>query len=168
MAKKKNNKKKIDEINTSFNMKKSIKIIIITLVLLFGFYLLTIVILNTKSKSIDYNSSIRYDKILAGTTFNQNSSDYLVFFYDTKDSNSGNYAELVSKYKGKDNHLDIYTVDLNEGLNRKYINDKSNENVNSSKDLKINGATLIHIKDHKNVFYITSSFNEYLDSTINE
>lgn len=166
MAKRKKTSNYEPSIDTSTSFSGSIKVIIAIAIIFVVFYLLTVLILNKKSTKIETNSSIQYTKILAGTTFNQKSSDYLVFFYDYSSSESSDYADLVSKYRNKDKALTIYTVDLNEGLNKKYISTDSNKDVQNVKDLKINGPTLIRIKDHKNVSYVTSSFSDYLDTTV--
>ena len=167
-SKKTKNSSKIEEqISSSANVKSTIKLIIAIAVILLIFYLLTVLILNKKSTNITSNASIQYSKILAGETFNMNENDYLVFFYDTTSDDSSSYAETVSNYKEKDKHLTIYTVDLNEGLNKKYINEDENPNATKASELRINNATLIHITNGKIVDYITSSFDEYLENTIN-
>ncbi len=165
MAKRKKTSNNID-IDTSTSFSGTIKVIVAILVIFVLFYLLTVVILNHRSSKIETNSSIEYTKILAGSTFKIKSNDYLVFFYDSTSDDSSDYAELVSKYRNKKKSLEIYTVDLNEGLNKRYISSDANKDVQSIKDLKVNGATIIRIKDHKNVSYVTENFSDYLDSTI--
>ncbi len=165
MAKRKKTSNNID-IDTSTSFSGTIKVIVAILVIFVLFYLLTVVILNHRSSKIETNNSIEYTKILAGSTFKIKSNDYLVFFYDSTSDDSSDYAELVSKYRNKKKSLEIYTVDLNEGLNKRYISSDANKDVQSIKDLKVNGATIIRIKDHKNVSYVAENFSDYLDSTI--
>lgn len=165
MAKRKKATEKIS-LDTETSVSGGVKLVIVIIVIFAAFYLLTVLILNKKSTKIETNSSIQYTKILAGTTFNQKDSDYLVFFYDyDNDENASDYADLASKYRSKKKSLPLYTVDLSEGLNKKYISNDENKDVLSIKDLKVKGATIIRIKDHKNVSYVTEGFSDYLDST---
>ncbi len=159
---------KIDkQVSEEDNIKNVVKLIIVILVILLVFYLLTLLILNRKTTKVVNNASIQYTKILAGESFTQKEDEYLVFFYDMKDSKSTEYADLVSKYRDKDKHLTIYTVDLGEGLNKRYITeDDENSSALKASELRIKGATLIHFKEKKIDEYITSSFGDYLDVNI--
>ena len=94
-----------------------------------------------------------------------NNEEYLVFFYNSKDDEAATYADLVSRYRSKKEHLAIYTVDLDEGLNKKYVGSEDNSSATNAKELSINGATLVHIKNGKIENYLKSSFNDYLGIT---
>ena len=163
MAKRKStvkNNKKIDEVELKPNLKNSIKLVVIILVIVLAFYLLTVLILNKKTKTTyTSNSSIGYTKILAGETFKMKEDEYLVFFYD---NNNSTYADYVSKYREKKEGLTLYTVDLSEGLNKKYKANEDNREASKASELKINGATLIHIKSGNIDEYIKDNFDEYL------
>lgn len=151
--------------NLTMTSPKSIfKVFIIIVVTLLVFYLLTFLILNKKTKFTS-NASINYTKILAGETFDMNNEEYLVFFYNSKDDEAATYADLVSRYRSKKEHLAIYTVDLDEGLNKKYVGSEDNSSATNAKELSINGATLVHIKNGKIENYLKSSFNDYLGIT---
>lgn len=168
MAKSRKKKKQeiIEEQEISkTSVKGTIKLIIGIAIVLLVFYLLTILILNKKTYNVTSNSSIQYSKILAGETFSMNDDEYLVFFYDTTSDNSSEYAELISNYREKDNHLTIYVVDMNEGLNKKYKSEDENVNATKASELRINNTTLLHISNGKIADYITSSFDEYLENT---
>lgn len=164
----KSDRSKIDkQVVEDNNIKDAVKLIVIILVILLVFYLLTVYILNRKTTKVVNNASIQYTKILAGESFTQKEDEYLVFFYNMKDSKSTEYADLVSKYREKDKHLTIYTVDLNEGLNKKYLSDNDeNSSAKNASELKIKGATIIHFKDNKIDEYITSSFDNYLGVSV--
>lgn len=179
MAKKKKTKNNVSRVNSKSESKKqekqfsedasfsgAIKLIIVVFIILLVFYLLTVVILSKKSSIPVSNASIQYTKILAGESFDQKEKDYYVFYYSMDDDNSTSYADLVSKYREKENPLPIYTVDLSEGFNKKYLADTENKVASKASELKINGTTLIHFKDNKIDEYITSSFENYLDVTV--
>ncbi len=177
MAKKKKTKNNVSRVNSKSESKKiekqfsedvsfgsAIQLIIVVFVILLVFYLLTVVILSKKDSSIVSNhASIQYTKILAGESFNQKEKDYYVFYYSMNDDSATNYADLISNYRDKEDHLPIYTVDLNEGLNKRYLSDTENKVAEKASQLKLKGTTLIHFKDHKINEYITSSFENYLD-----
>ncbi len=173
MAKEKQNKKikqerkRIEkEINESHSLGSTIKLIVVILLILGMFYGFTIMVLNKKTNKIDSNSSIQYSKILAGETFDMNEDDYIVFFYDINGASSADYAEMVSKYKDKKNHVTIYTVDLNEGLNKSYVSDEITPDAKDALSLKVKDATMIRIKNHEITDYINTDFSNYLDSTV--
>ena len=131
-----------------------------------GFYLLTILILNKKEEPTYNNVTIEYNKILAGETFEMSDTDYMVFYYNSTGENAAEYADMISKYREKENSLPIYTVDLNNGINKKYISEEEINSVTNIDDLKVKDATLIRIKDKNVESYITSSYSEYLNSTV--
>ena len=159
----KSERNKIDkQVSENSSISDAIKLIIVILVILLVFYLLTMVILSKKTSTVVNNASIQYTKILAGESFNQKEDDYLVFYYSMKDDDSMKYADFISKYREKEEHLPIYTVDLSEGFNKKYLSDLENRLASSASELKLNGTTLIHFKENKIDEYITSSFDDYL------
>ena len=163
-----NQHKKIDrQFSGDNSLNSGIKTVIVVVVIFIVFYLLTVFILNKKSSSIVTNdASIQYTKILAGESFNQNASKYLVFFYDSSSSDASNYIDLVSKYREKDKHLDIYTVDLHEGMNKKYVSTDENLDVDKVSDLRVKGPTIIYLKDKEIIDYTTSSFSDFLDNNV--
>ena len=141
-----------DELN------KVIKCVAIVLAVFIVMYLITVLIL--KKSSTDYitkdeeSTSIQYSEILAGTSFNKKDSEYLVLFYDMDEDNT--YADLISNYEAKDEHLSIYYVDLSNALNKSVISEEeSNKEAKSVEELKINGATLIK--------FTNNSISEYIE-----
>ena len=158
---KKNTNKKIDKIET--NMKneivKMIKIVVIVLIFLVAFYFLTVMIVdNSKDEDIK-ETTIQYEEILAGSSFSVNDKEYLVIYYDKTDTEiySSIYQSIMT-YKNKEDSLRVYTVDMSNQFNKKYISDnEGNSNVTDVSDLSINGPTLIKITDGKVLEYIEGS-----------
>ena len=97
--------------------------------------------------------SIQYEEILAGELFNMYDDEYYVVFFDFKDSSAAIYASILEKYEA-DSDIKVYKVDLSKGFNEPYISEESNPNVKKIGDLKINGPTLIKIKNKKNGLYV--------------
>lgn len=161
LERRKKNKEEIEQ--TSFEIKRIIKIIIIMAITLILFYFLTLGILNKKESIIkEYNPSIEYNKILVGQSFTQKRNEYLVFYYNSDKDDMDKIHSLISQYNDKKDKLYLYSVDMNEAFNKAYISDESNEIAESAAELKINGMTIIHFKDHKIVEYVTDNVETYL------
>ena len=166
MSKRKNpnRKNKNDYIEeTTLEAKKIIKIFIAMVITLGVFYLLTMGILSKKESDVKtYNPSIQYKKILVGESFSQNRKEYLVLYYNSSIDNMDDIHSILEEYNDKKDKIYLYTVDMNEALNKKYISNESNNNATKAEELKIKGVTLIHFKDSKIVEYITDNVDTYL------
>lgn len=171
--KKKTNQTSKEVLKNSYGndeLKNGIKCVVIVLVIFAIMYLLTLLIL--KKASTDYitkdneKTSIQYSEILAGTSFDKKDNEYLVLFYDMNEDEKEKYtyANLVSNYEAKDEHLPIYYVDLSSALNKSVVSEESNKNAKSAEELKINGATLIKFNTEGIVEYIEGkdSISDYL------
>lgn len=100
-------------------------------------------------------TAIQYTNILAGETFNQNSDEYYVIFSDSKGFNYATYETIITNNSDKK----IYLVDLANELNKKYISEESNSNVQSAADLKVKDNTLIKISNKTNTLYLEGKDN---------
>lgn len=157
----KNNTEVVDEIN--YEPKKVLKIIIIMVITLGVFYLLTLGILSKKDSVYGkINSSIQYNKILVGQSFNQKRKEYLVLYYNSKKDDMDTIHTLISNYNDKKDKIFLYTVDMSEAFNKQFISDESNTNPTTAEELKIAGVTLIHFKDNKVLSYVTDDIENYL------
>lgn len=166
-TRRKNLKKKKIEAAEEIKLNDSIlnKIIIaLTVICILGlFYLLTLYITNkhsdkntTEEKTESTETAINYDEIMLGKTFSMNSDDYLVIFYDESNSDiSSKYSDLVSKYKEKEDHLNIYKVDMSNTFNKGYATtEESNKAPSKASELLINGPTLVRITNNSLAEYI--------------
>lgn len=158
-----NKNKKIVEEETNIELKKVIKILIV-MVITFGlFYLITIGILSKKESVVKtYNPTIQYKKILVGESFTKNKKEYLVLYYNSNTDNMDDIHTMLETYNEKKDKLYIYTVDMSEALNKKYISEESNKEATKAEELKIAGKTLIHFKNNKIIEYITDGIDTYL------
>ena len=100
-------------------------------------------------------TTIQYTTILAGETFNQNAEEYYVIFSDSEGFNYATYQTMISNNSDKK----IYLVDLANPLNKKYISEESNSDVQSAVDLKVKDNTLIKISNKSNVLYLEGKDN---------
>lgn len=174
-GKNKSNRKNRKVSSKNMNMRKidsgwldpeiwgKIFVVLAVLVVLGLFYLLTLYITNKNSDKSDNDEKtkeetvISYNDIILGESFSMSDDDYLVIYYDESDEDvKSTYDGLISSYKGKEDALSIYSVDMSSAFNKKYITtEESNKNPNNASELLINGPTLIH--------FIGQSVNEYIE-----
>lgn len=156
---KKNIQTRKEVLNSNIYGSESRKIVtcIVTVLLIFGIgYLVTNIIL--KNSVADYitknndKTTLQYDEILSGQSFDKKDKEYLVVFFNTEEDTI--YQTLISNYDAKDSHLPIYYVDLKNRMNQNCVSTESNKNATSSSELKINGPTLIKFTDNKISEYI--------------
>lgn len=143
---------------------KRVVIILLCVVLLFGLmYFLTTRILSKevtkkRKQSEVTESTIQYEKILAGESFTMEQEEYYVVYYDSTDTN---LSSTIATYQADKKDIKLYSVDLNDGMNKKYITD-SDINTSSIENLKVKNPTLIHFKNKEAVDTITDE-NEIKD-----
>lgn len=165
----KNEKEKIENVNESFGVDIWNKLIVVCIIIIFLclFYLLTVHITNkhssdsddssnqTTSKSTssqktskDDSTAISYDETIVGRSFSVDSGEYIIVYYDMSDEDiKSQFSSLVSGYKSKEDHLNIYSVNMGDGLNKPYAKDESNSNPSKASEIAINGPTLIKFSD---------------------
>ena len=140
-------------------VKKTIIIIVVAVVLLVGMYFLTTVILN---KDSDDNSkitenAIQYDEILAGESFNQSEDEYYVIYYDSSNEYSV-ISSLISSYQLNNTETKLYSVDISNGINSKYVTDGKIVTKDAS-SLRVKDTTLIKFNDSE-VSKVITDVNE--------
>ena len=126
--------------------------------LLVGMYFLTTAILNqdTPEEKITENA-IQYNEILAGESFNQGDGEYYVIYYDSSNEYS-TISSLISSYQLNNSDTKLYSVDLSNGMNKKYITDGDIVTDNAS-SLRVKDTTLIKFNDSE-VSEVITDVNE--------
>ena len=157
-------KKKIEQVDSGFdsNVWHYITVISIVVIFICLFYLLTLYITskngNNDSKKDDAEatvSEIYYSDIMVGRSFSISDGEYYVMYYDkTDDSINSSLTSVVSDYKSREEYLDIYSVNMGDGLNKKYAKDESNHNPSNASEIAISGPTLIKFSDGEVVGYV--------------
>lgn len=158
MAKKEkyyNNKnKKFSDDNIMDQFKKFIIIVsvIVGIILLLWFIIELKNGTFAKKDTVEENTTttIQYDEIMAGQTFNRKDSEYYVIFADSDKEFYSIYRNYIATYSEKN----IYLVDISNPINSKYISAESNVNAQSSNELKVKDNTLIKISNGKNILYL--------------
>lgn len=135
-------------MNKSNELGNFIKMIIIVVVIFLAFYLITI--FTTKNKENEYTPKtptpavIQYEEIILGEIYNQKENEYYVMISDKEDPYMKLFSNLITKYKSKDNALVVYTADIKNAFNKKYISDVSSF---ETENLKVKETVMIKIKD---------------------
>lgn len=128
--------------------KKLLILIGIIALVFITFYILTLVFTKDKNDDIfkaDLDASeIQYDEIIVGTMFNQNNDQYYVLLEEKNDPYLDLFKGYITSYNSATKKSKIYTIDLSNGFNSKYISDKNSFNKNN---FKVKGTTLIKIKN---------------------
>lgn len=156
--------KRTIEVNNDDNAANVLKTGLIVVGIFIVFYVFTLAVtgnlkLNNNDNDDDNNNNentnvtIQYDEILAGETFNMKYNEYFVLYYDFSDESAALYNTIMEKYVAEHTDVKIFTVDLAKGFNSIYASEKSNPKVTKIDDLKLNGPTLIKIKNKANVNY---------------
>ena len=160
--------KKIEQVDSGVekNIFNILCIVFGVLVFLSVFYFITVSIVSDDSEeSEEVETTIQYEKILAGSSFNMKDNEYLVVYYDFTDEELTDLDSAIYSYSSSD-ETRIYTVDMSNAFNLKFVAEKeSNKSPKSVNDLAIDGPTLIKFKDGKVTKYIEDSEEiiKYLD-----
>lgn len=145
------------ETNASQESKKMIIILAVLIVILVIFYLIAAIVTGKIDLNKNEEPEIQYSEILAGSTFKQNDTEYVVLYYDFTNENASDYTSLVSTFTNNESNPTLYTVDLSRKFNSAYIKtdeESVNKNPTKATDLKLTNPTLIKIKDQKVIDYI--------------
>lgn len=138
-------------MSDNYDLKNIIKFILIVSIIALIFYLITVVVLkNKKSNTYDISSEpavIQYSEIIIGDMFNQKENEYYVLLKENNDFYLDLYDTYISSYTGQENSLKVYTVDLNNAFNKKYLSEESNFNKDN---FKVKNTTLIKM-NNKNI-----------------
>lgn len=142
------NKKENTSLVTNNEMANLVKIILVIVAIFLIFYGITsIVTKNNTDNNQTGNVTIQYDEILLGTLFEQPNSEYYVLVTKEDDYYTSTYTSLLSAYASEKNAIRFYTANLDNGFNKSYESEESNTKINNLQELKLNGSTLLKIKD---------------------
>ena len=154
MAKKnKVKRQRMPKIETSMDLdvKKLIIMSVIVLVCLGLFYGLTLLILkdDTKSNNDKTKTEIQFSEILLGSSFDQEEDKYLVLYYDSSDKEiASSISSLISTYDSKNSQTPLYTVDMADGSNSRFVSENGNSSATKASEMAIKTPTLILFNNH--------------------
>lgn len=136
-------------VNSNDEAYNFIKILASVILFVIIFTIITVIVVNKENKKASSPSEIQYTEIIVGNILNRKEESYYVLVNAINDENLSLYQNYISLYNKKDEHLKIYTVDLNDGFNSNYLSDKSNFDISTINDIKFSQTTLLKIKSGK-------------------
>lgn len=99
---------------------------------------------------------VNYDVTIMGSLLNRPYKEYYAVIYDTTGEYVYDMSSLVDAYKNVKSAKHIYTIDLDNKLNKDYYDPKKvNPKAKKLEDIKLGDITLIKVKDGKIEKYIT-------------
>lgn len=145
-----------EEVNDDIKFKQLVIIFILMTVVCVGLYYLTdnLIAKDQKSSETESSSEIVIDPrlLLLSELLVQKEKNYYVLVIDYKAEDYDDYASLIDGYNN-DQVIKLYKSNLSDGLNKKYVAEKSNPKATKINDVKISGPTLIEVNDGKLVGY---------------
>ena len=159
------NKRNMNNYNNDVNIKEGLILVSVLTVIVLLMYFLTVGAQKIGLFDEGYikpevsPAVISYENSLVGSIFNKIDEEYYVMLADFSENNNIVLSSLGAKYKNKDEHLPIYSVDLSNPFNKGIVGSTSNPSAQSVSELSINEPTLIFFKDGKNYRYIVGIDN---------
>ena len=122
------------------------------------FYLITVFVLNKDENTTktDEEVEISLDTTIVGRSFSMPEDKYYVLYYDAKDEAvSEEYSSTITNYiySTSEDNVKLYTVDMSDALNKKYVSEESKSMPEKVSDIAIKGTTLMVIEKGKVVEY---------------
>lgn len=99
-------------------------------------------------------SSEYENMIIASSTFKQLNEEYMVMFY-SKDASEAIKTALKT-YDSMNKETKLYKVNMDEAINKYVKSNEINSSATNSDELKVNGSTLIVIKNGVISSYVTN------------
>ena len=152
-------KNKIENVGSFDTDKFKVIYIVLGVICIFCiFYLITIFVLNKDENTTktDEEVEISLDKTIVGRSFSMPEDKYYVLYYDAKDETvSEEYSSTITNYiySTSEDHVKLYTVDMSDALNKKYVSEESKSMPEKVSDIAIKGTTLMVIEKGKVVEY---------------
>lgn len=151
-----NKKEEKVEIKQEYSIKKMI-ILVVILFAIFGiFYVITDIVVDpVEETAINDNNITEIDatKITLNNLLDRKESEYYVLAtMESSYAKEANYSEIyqnyINDYSTNENALPFYNVDLDDALNKGYIDEILNISDNIE-EIKLNDEVLFKIKDGK-------------------
>lgn len=139
-------------IKNDSEITKLIKIVLIVTAIMVVFYGITLLVTKNKSadsldeKKASEKAVIQYDDIMIGTMLNKDQDRYYVLIKEDGDNRVVEYETLMKFVASKTDAPKIYTANLTDSFNKKYLAKEANES-NDMEEFRVSGTTLVEIND---------------------
>lgn len=149
---KKQSIKKTTMTKNDSEITKLVKIVLIVTAIMVIFYGITLLVTKNRSSNSSSENShnekavIQYDDIMIGTMLNKNDDWYYVLIKEDEDNRMAEYETLMKLIASKEDAPKIYTANLTDSFNKKYLAKEANESSDMS-EFRVTGTTLVEIKD---------------------
>lgn len=155
----------------TYNIKNIIIFITIILIVIVSFYGITLLIVEKRQNETtapDNESVIKYDEILVGSLYQQSETTYYVLATTANDTKSSDYNSALATYSAKEDSLATYTIDLDNGFNKKYLKEESNfeeqfPTFKTSTLLKIENSKITEIYEGTEIKTILDTLSKNLN-----
>lgn len=152
-------------------LKKLLILIAIISAVFLIFYGITCLVNNDKMSNIfkkdDSLGSTEFDytKILVGNALTQNPEEYYILALKSDDENISSYNNLITEYNSYQYQYKIYTIDLDDTFNKKYLAEESSFDNDK---LIFKKTTLIKVNNGElgEIYEADSEINDVLDSLL--
>jgi hypothetical protein len=158
------NKKIKYETEEQKEVKKFFLVLIGVVIIIVGIYFFTRAFITkdlfTTTSDIEYTTgTVNYSTAIVGNMLNRQNDEYYVLIYDSESTKANYYSTLYSLYTNETDSIKMYTVDLSNELNKKYVageDDKVSTEFTTLEDLKLGDITLIKVKKGTVKKYLTN------------
>lgn len=145
----KTKKKVVNKKTSETNELRNLIILIVVIVVVLSLVYFITKLFEKHDYSDIFNNSlatteIQYKDIMVGTIFQQAGKEYYVLVIDDTASTTSILNSYVEEYQQADHKVKMYTIDLNNVMNKTAKDKKSNFDKDN---LKFKGTTLLKIKD---------------------
>lgn len=158
-----------EQIESSTYELRRLSTILISIVGVISIFYIITVIVTRKSGLLHYQisdeiSQISYTEILASDILRKDGI-YYVLVKDNSDVYISLYETYISSYTSSEEHMQVYSVDLNDALNQNY---RAEQNNLSPEKLQFKGTTLLKISNNviEASYEDSTSINEHLKSLV--
>lgn len=167
MKKEKKNKKIFyGKANYNEEMVRGIKIFLCVALLFAAIYFVTALLTGEisfgKKEEKETVTTIQYEEILAGESFNRSDKEYYILYFPFTDGASSLYITLKDAYAEKEKSLPVYIVDLDKYFNTSIVakdDETFKDKPQNIGELKVKNATLLKFSDRKVVSRIEGKDN---------
>ena len=150
--------------DSSDEITKLAKIVLLVTVIIIVFYFITTfvtrkanAIKTVRNLKSDEKAEIQYDSLIIGSMLKID-GDYYVLIEKDDDEKLTEYQTLLQTIAANDEAPKIYTANLSNSFNKKYLADESNYDSDLT-NFRVKGTTLIKIANHK----IETTYDNYDD-----
>ncbi len=144
-------------------VKKFLVVLLGLVLILIGIYFFTRAFVTkdlskTNEDTTYQEGKINYSVAIVGTMLSRSSKEYYVFAFKESDSKKADYQKYMLNYRNQAKSLPIYTVDLDNELNKSYVageEETPSKSFEGLENLKFGRITVLKIKNGKVEKFIT-------------